>query len=842
MSTEDPLQGEKLIFNGINGATGAYLLPPIATQDILDIAKGDTTDQDHLYDLKLRHRQSTKTIRGVKAGIDALELSSAGWGIIFARQDSDKTAEIKEALGGLLDLRRSQAGELFKEFSDEEGYQPGEKYTEFLARHNIGPGPADPERVPYYLLIVGDPDAIPFEFQYQLDVQYAVGRIYFDTLDQYAQYAQSVVEIESGHKSQPRRATFFGVQNRDDPATQLSAKHLVQPLVEKFSGEGFNSGWKIQSNVGEGATKASLMEIMAGNGSPALFFSASHGMGFPKDDRRQLSHQGALLCQDWPGPQSWKQPIPEEHYFSVDDIPAEASFPGSIAFLFACYGAGTPQMDDFAHQAFRDPVAIAPRNFLARLPQGLLSHPKGGMQAVIGHVERAWGYSFTWEQSGSQLAVFESALKTIMDGYPVGYAMEYFNARYAELSTVLSTELQGVQFGKQVDDVALAGNWTALNDARSYVIIGDPAVRIRGGQLGSDKDKTGTSVISISKEDNLGEETTSLPQAEETDRSQNWFDGIHLIETNLKALEQIDDDGTQHQKSVLISDVGNTLTHIQLGSRMENIKAAIAGYQAALAMLKPGDKGDKWREIQIRLANSFKTLYEWSGEPRYANQAEQSYADVQEITAQKEHSHDWVAVIFNLAHLNYLRHIKEDGPVEAESALEGFEQILGEITRRDVPFIWAQTHYFLASLRINLTTADGELLHQPEAIENLRQALIVFTAKWFPYQFVEAKIKLGDLYLVQIGADRAESIELAIQAYKATLNELPRVAVVLPEASIYVRLGDAYSKRIRGDRTNNVFQALVYYKQSLASYKEIQNQSAIEELEQKITQLQSANR
>jgi len=208
-------------------------------------------------------------------------------------------------------------------------------------------------------------------------------------------------------------------------------------------------------------------------------------MGFPKDDPLQLRHQGALLLQDWPGPGEWREPIPEHFYFAGDHLSSDADLHGTIAFLFACYGAGTPELDEFSKQARRKRGAIAPHPFIAGLPTAMLSRPKGGALAVIGHVERAWGHSFLWAGSGEkgkvgrQATVFESTLKSLMSGMPVGAAMEYFDERYAELASDLSVMLEEIEHGTITAGPELANLWTANNDARGYAILGDPAVCVQ---------------------------------------------------------------------------------------------------------------------------------------------------------------------------------------------------------------------------------------------------------------------------------------------------------------------------------------------------------------------------
>ncbi len=520
---EEDDEPSRLVFNGINAVTGNYGQPPLSPQQLVRLIRGSPIPQDYrefvdrqrllagVTDLEdrltrvtdiqsalqeshdavrleeLRFKAATRTPYPVKPGAgDPSRVEDVGWAVMFPADMHPRVREeIKDALQPLLELRREQAGDLFRIYEGGDAYRAGERKDQAFERLGVGPGLVDPQEMPFYVLLIGTPEEIPYGFQYQIDVMRGVGRLDFGTdIEAYARYAQNIVACETGRVALARRAAFFAPENPGDKATKLSSQYLVQPLYENLTlaAPDFElplaDDWDIlPPYLGEGrATHDQLTQLLGGDPAqtPALLFSASHGIEFPAGHPAQLRQQGALLCQDWPGV---GRDVLRDFYFAGEDIVEGADLLGMMAFFFACYGAGTPQLDQFAAQAFKVREKIAPRGFTAALPQQML---KQGALAVLGHVERAWGYSFISPTGRMTNQSFVTAMRMLMNGEPVGLATDAsFDMRYAELSSDLSADLEELKWDPgYMDDYELANRWTANNDARSYVVIGDPAARI----------------------------------------------------------------------------------------------------------------------------------------------------------------------------------------------------------------------------------------------------------------------------------------------------------------------------------------------------------------------------
>jgi hypothetical protein len=460
--------------NGVSGLTGEYLIPPIDAVDVAALARRPSADPTATRWAATAGRDRAKDRLGLPYWIEPTDLRQAGWAIVFA---SGEDAAVKDALAPLIEHRAGQVGDLLHVLE----YDPARPWRAWMDDRGIGAGSIDPTKLPYYVLLVGPPTRIPFLFQSLLDIDRAVGRLDLDDPQAYRRYADGMVAVETGGAApRDRTVTFFATDH--DAATRLSSEHLIGPLASGGTDRGdpgipVREGYRSQLFTGPTAVRETLRDVVRGSstaGSTALFFSATHGIGgFPPGHPEQVATHGALLCQDWPG----LGRIGPDAYFAARDIPDDARVHGMVAFLFACFGAGTPQRDEFWREApGHDPV-IATEPFTASLAKALLSHPAGGASAVIGHVDRATALSF-YTAGGPQLVPFQNAIGLTLRGVPVGHALAAMNARYAELSAELSALVARADEGYEVDDQELAREWTERNDAQNHVLLGDPAVRL----------------------------------------------------------------------------------------------------------------------------------------------------------------------------------------------------------------------------------------------------------------------------------------------------------------------------------------------------------------------------
>lgn len=526
--------------NGINGVTGQ----PLITLDTLTasrLARATAEGERERGIYAVREEQTHQEHLGLVFGISEDRLDESRWAIVIHR---DESVQLLEALFPLIQHRSTQQGITLPPLTVQPDetcgqwlarlvpdpqtawnarppillYHTGESSSAWLQRHGVGHGVVDPRRgVPYYLLIVGQPGAtlkrvpphIPFVFQYELDLFWAVGRLCFTDaegehiLSEYRAYAEQVVAFEQQYDPDPppipsdpvrlhdsayrRHFVLFGTRHAHDPATERSATELVLPLAQGSDGippiaERFRFSQQLflGDQADTAATHANLQAILTGQargGKPALLFTATHGIGLPPDDPQLVARQGALLCQDW---QRWGE-IEPQHAFASADLPPDTDVRGLIVCCFACYGAGCPEADEFVFALAQDGDApaerpiIAPFPLISKLSQQLLVR---GALAFIGHVDRAWTYSFSATNAPAQVQSFEDLLARLMAGKRVGFAMDQFNQRQGAFAMLLSNEVESASFGKRVDPTELSKLWAARNDARNYALLGDPAVRL----------------------------------------------------------------------------------------------------------------------------------------------------------------------------------------------------------------------------------------------------------------------------------------------------------------------------------------------------------------------------
>ena len=406
----------------------------------------------------------------IEPGIDLANPLSAGWTVLVAADDPQADAKL-DAIRPLAKLRGAEDLQPLRFDADELFGWSGwldEHYTSLDAP-------------PHYVLILADPQRVPFGFQAFLDAGASVGRLDFADVADLAAYAEKVVRLESATEPVVSdSALFFAPDGGPGDPTHYSARFMAQPLIELVRDELQRTTIEL---LGDHTTKAELVAALTASDA-ALIYTASHGAvdyDGPLERRRAIN--GAIRCRTgMPGERV------DARLFSAADVPTEPFLEGAIFFQFACYGAGTPARSDFAHWGIPGlPAENASEDFLAALPLRLLAHPRGPV-AFVGHIDVALLHGFDdpdapeiSDRSHPRLQPFRRAVQRLLKGQPVGYAMTDLNERFGRMSAALVNAYDRRKSGTLPDtpqiQARIVDAFCIRNDAQNYIVLGDPAAR-----------------------------------------------------------------------------------------------------------------------------------------------------------------------------------------------------------------------------------------------------------------------------------------------------------------------------------------------------------------------------
>lgn len=456
--------------NGVD-PDGHTLTPALTANQLVEMAAQEfaqvsASQQKAAKDLKEAKSEPT---HGFNAPLQ--DPAEAGWGVLLA---PGLAAGVQAAIEKLV-KHRAQRYQITPRIFE---LKQNPDYSAFLSDNGVSPGLGDVNLVPYYLLLVGSPQQISFRFQYELAKEYAVGRLAFADAASYSAYIDQLIDYETATAvPNARQAIFWAPANPADEATRLSSTTLVMPVHDHLDPAlGFERELYLGNRVDRAATKLNLMQVLNRPKPPTLLFSASHGMGFQKPDPvKQPFFQGALVEQGWEEGKTLTHGL----VFSGGDVRGGANVRGMVHLAFACFGAGTPTQDDYAYGTQGPVQLIAQDPFVSDLANAELS---GGALGFVGHVDRAWGFSFVGLKGQPQTVGFDRFISNLLlkkRAWPIGHCLRDLYDRALNLSFSLMEDLNQMNQGKLFDPVDIALKWKERNDARAYALMGDPAARVR---------------------------------------------------------------------------------------------------------------------------------------------------------------------------------------------------------------------------------------------------------------------------------------------------------------------------------------------------------------------------
>jgi hypothetical protein len=255
--------------------------------------------------------------------------------------------------------------------------------------------------LPYYLLIYGGPEVVPWRLQYVLNATRCVGRLPFEG-EQLANYVAALTNNFADEPADPYTSVTWAADHGAEDITRLMRTQIALRVHREFKRDPeigdraifLDGATKVEDGLGE-----RLIDVVQAR-RPGLIITTSHGQTGPSLD---------------PGEMARKLGVPVDQTNLALDVNAlvkswEPS--GAVWYCHACCSAGSDSPSVFeplfsettdVGRLLRAVAGLGPR--VAPLPLALLG-AKRPLRAFIGHVEP----TFDWTLQNPVSSLYSVAL------------------------------------------------------------------------------------------------------------------------------------------------------------------------------------------------------------------------------------------------------------------------------------------------------------------------------------------------------------------------------------------------------------------------------------------------
>jgi hypothetical protein len=400
----------------------------------------------------------------------AFGTTSEDWGVVCR---SDLGPDIRESIESLVERRGGQV------------YPYDGELSAIAWFRNLANKKCSLPASSMYLLLVGSPEQIPYDFEKMLTPQHAVGRLHLPDAAAYDRYVRTLLAYEDDTQStNVRRRDIEFYAPDDTPETYSSCMEFARPLMQAIGDIG-EQGFQTRGWLGDEATRERVVTRLGEyrqEGAPALTFFVSHGAEAFSELRAEF--QGSWIPQGVPalGHAPSADELRKSCLTGDTFVSGELSPHGSIVFNFSCFGAGLHQEFTLRQWIMEDEIVPDdPHPLVSALGQGLLGNPHPAL-AYVSTLDRK---SNVFSLLPNGLQPFEAWASILLRGGTVGQACQVFWDQSATLqqgaSQLLEEALQSGQTAETLPDEEawdLALNWIMGYELDNFVIQGDPAVRL----------------------------------------------------------------------------------------------------------------------------------------------------------------------------------------------------------------------------------------------------------------------------------------------------------------------------------------------------------------------------